>query len=401
MDQLLQHGLNALILGGTYALLGIGLTLIFGIMRVVNFTHGELYAFGAYMMYMWVMLAGVNFFLALLLAVAARRRAGRADRARAAAPPARRRHRHHHAGDDRRLDRAAERRAARLVRRRQVDQHAVSRPRRWCSGRCRCRGTGCSCSSSRSALIAATYALINRTKLGKAMRATFQDRETAALMGVEIDRIHTATFALGLGPRRRGGRAARARCSSSIRPWATSPRSRPSPSSSSAAWAASPAPPSAASSWRFMEELGAGYVSSGYRDAHGLPAHHRHPALQADGAVRAEGADRVKRALTVAWLAVPGVRAAVAGEPVRPARADHDRHLHHRRDEPQPAARLHRASSASATSPSSASAPTPRAWCRWASRCTCCPIGWCSWSPSRCGSACSAASLAGGRCAAG
>src|SRR5216110_1651032 len=51
MDQLLQHGLNALMLGGTYALLGIGLTLIFGIMKVVNFTHGELYAFGAYMMY--------------------------------------------------------------------------------------------------------------------------------------------------------------------------------------------------------------------------------------------------------------------------------------------------------------------------------------------------------------
>src|SRR4029078_13394455 len=69
MDQLLQHGVNALILGGTYALLGIGLTLIFGIMRVVNFTHGELYSFGVYMMFMWVMFAGVNFFLALVLAV--------------------------------------------------------------------------------------------------------------------------------------------------------------------------------------------------------------------------------------------------------------------------------------------------------------------------------------------
>src|SRR5260370_32105976 len=56
-------------LGGTYALLGIGLTLIVGIMRVVNFTHGELYSFGAYMMFMWVMFAGVNFFLALVLAV--------------------------------------------------------------------------------------------------------------------------------------------------------------------------------------------------------------------------------------------------------------------------------------------------------------------------------------------
>ena len=48
-------------------------------------------------------------------------------------------------------------------------------------------------------LIAATYGLINFTKLGKAMRATFQDRETAALMGVKIGSIYTATFALGSG----------------------------------------------------------------------------------------------------------------------------------------------------------------------------------------------------------
>ena len=72
MDQFLQHILNALMLGGTYALLGIGLTLIFGIMRVVNFTHGELYAFGAYMMYMLVMLTGVNFFVAIYLLVCTR-----------------------------------------------------------------------------------------------------------------------------------------------------------------------------------------------------------------------------------------------------------------------------------------------------------------------------------------
>ena len=52
MDQFLQHLLNAVMLGGTYALLGIGLTLIFGIMRVVNFAHGELYAFGAYTVYL-------------------------------------------------------------------------------------------------------------------------------------------------------------------------------------------------------------------------------------------------------------------------------------------------------------------------------------------------------------
>ena len=48
-------------------------------------------------------------------------------------------------------------------------------------------------------LIAATYALINHTRLGKAMRATFQDRDTAALMGIQIGAVHTATFALGSG----------------------------------------------------------------------------------------------------------------------------------------------------------------------------------------------------------
>ena len=69
MDELLQHLVNALILGSTYALLGIGLTLIFGIMRVVNFTHGELYALGAYAVFFLEVSLGVNFFLALVLAV--------------------------------------------------------------------------------------------------------------------------------------------------------------------------------------------------------------------------------------------------------------------------------------------------------------------------------------------
>src|SRR5690606_5381528 len=49
------------------------------------------------------------------------------------------------------------------------------------------------------ALIAATSFLINRTKLGKAMRATFQDRSTAALMGINITAIYMATSALGSG----------------------------------------------------------------------------------------------------------------------------------------------------------------------------------------------------------
>jgi branched-chain amino acid transport system permease protein len=48
-------------------------------------------------------------------------------------------------------------------------------------------------------LIVGTHLLLTRTRLGRAMRATFQDRETAALMGVSIERIHTVTFAFGAG----------------------------------------------------------------------------------------------------------------------------------------------------------------------------------------------------------
>src|SRR6266446_4095240 len=61
MAELLQHLLNGLVLGGTYALLGIGLTLIFGLMNVVNFAHGEFYTLGAYVSFAALALAGIDF----------------------------------------------------------------------------------------------------------------------------------------------------------------------------------------------------------------------------------------------------------------------------------------------------------------------------------------------------
>ena len=68
MDEILQHTVNAMVLGSTYALLGIGLTIIFGIMRVVNFAHGELYTLGAYVAYGMVALLNLDFFSSILVA---------------------------------------------------------------------------------------------------------------------------------------------------------------------------------------------------------------------------------------------------------------------------------------------------------------------------------------------
>ena len=48
MSELLQHVVDALSLGSIYALLGLGIALVFGILRLVNFAHGELVMVGAY-----------------------------------------------------------------------------------------------------------------------------------------------------------------------------------------------------------------------------------------------------------------------------------------------------------------------------------------------------------------
>src|ERR1700752_5265260 len=69
LEALLQHLVNGLVLGGTYALLGIGLTLIFGLMNVVNFAHGEFYTLGAYTAFATSVLLGLPFLAAIPAAI--------------------------------------------------------------------------------------------------------------------------------------------------------------------------------------------------------------------------------------------------------------------------------------------------------------------------------------------
>ena len=45
---LVQNLANGLLIGGVYALVGVGLSLIFGVMRVINFAHGDFVVLGMY-----------------------------------------------------------------------------------------------------------------------------------------------------------------------------------------------------------------------------------------------------------------------------------------------------------------------------------------------------------------
>jgi branched-chain amino acid transport system permease protein len=198
LDQLLQHLLNGLLLGATYSLLGIGLTLVFGLMNVVNFAHGEFYTFGAYAAFAALALASVHFFLAIPLAIVAGALAGA----------------------------VCERVLLRPLRGQSIDTVMLVMIGLWIAMQnAELLGWGGVAKSVPTPfptqpvvlgavsvaplrlfvfavsglLILGAHLLLSSTKLGRAMRATFQDRETAALMGVSIERIHTVTFAFGAG----------------------------------------------------------------------------------------------------------------------------------------------------------------------------------------------------------
>src|SRR3954454_2961082 len=64
-----QQFVNALSLGSIYALVAIGLAMVFSILRLINFAHGELLMLGAFATY-YIEKAGVPFVLAALMGAA-------------------------------------------------------------------------------------------------------------------------------------------------------------------------------------------------------------------------------------------------------------------------------------------------------------------------------------------
>jgi branched-chain amino acid transport system permease protein len=66
-QQLFQQLLVGLINGSFYALLSLGLAVIFGMLNIVNFAHGALYMVGAFTAYFLLNLLGLNYWFALIL----------------------------------------------------------------------------------------------------------------------------------------------------------------------------------------------------------------------------------------------------------------------------------------------------------------------------------------------
>src|SRR5205807_7725183 len=67
MALFLQSMVSGILVGGIYALIGIGLTLIFGVMRVINFAQGELVMVGMYLAWLFFTWIHLDPFVSVLL----------------------------------------------------------------------------------------------------------------------------------------------------------------------------------------------------------------------------------------------------------------------------------------------------------------------------------------------
>lgn len=195
LSTIAQYVINGAFVSSVYALMALGLTLIFGVMQIADFAQGALYMLGAYVSFYITNRAGLSYFLSLPAAMAAvalvavlnhlavyrpLRRAGGATTFVAAL-------------------------GILLV----VQNTALwafgaeYRLIRSPFGDAKVGVLGAVITYQQvfiilmtAALIIAVWLFLQRTTLGKALRAMSQNRDAAALMGINPDRIAVATFAL-------------------------------------------------------------------------------------------------------------------------------------------------------------------------------------------------------------
>lgn len=69
MEQIIQQIVNGVSLGSIYALIALGYTMVYGIIKLINFAHGEIYMVGAYIGFALTTFFNFSFFPALILSM--------------------------------------------------------------------------------------------------------------------------------------------------------------------------------------------------------------------------------------------------------------------------------------------------------------------------------------------
>ncbi len=193
----LQHLANALSLGSLYALIAIGYTMVYGILRLINFAHGDVFMLGAYLAFYGITMFSLPWWGALVLAVVVTAVFG-VGLERVAYRPLR---------DSPKISVMISAIGASFL----IENLGIvifgGRPKGFPVPEVLSRviRLGAVSVQAVSLLIPAFAALIlavllwvvNRTKTGMAMRAVSTDLDAARLMGVDVNKVIAFTFGAG------------------------------------------------------------------------------------------------------------------------------------------------------------------------------------------------------------
>jgi branched-chain amino acid transport system permease protein len=198
LAEFLQQLINGITLGSIYALIALGYTMVYGIIKLINFAHGDVLMVGAYVAFFTVTVMKMNIFLSLLLAMVACAVLGVA------------------------IERLAYRRLRNSTRiaalitaigmslfleygmKWMVGPQNKSFPLDVMTDKSYHLWGAVTVTSKEILIFVITVLLmailqyiVQKTKTGKAMRAVSFDYEAALLMGIDVNRTISATFAVG------------------------------------------------------------------------------------------------------------------------------------------------------------------------------------------------------------
>lgn len=194
---LLQYLTNGISLGSLYALIAIGYTMVYGILRLINFAHGEIFTMSLYFVFYGVTVFSMPWYVAFIMAIIMTALLGVIVE-RAAYKPLR---------DSPRISIMVSAIGASFF----IQNLAIvifgGKPKAFPSVKLLTDVIHIGAVSlQRLTLIIPVVTiillyvlsfLVNKTKTGMAMRAVSKDHETARLMGVDVNRTITITFGIG------------------------------------------------------------------------------------------------------------------------------------------------------------------------------------------------------------
>jgi branched-chain amino acid transport system permease protein len=195
---LYQQVINGLMLGASYALVAIGYTLIFGVLNLLYFAHGEVFMVGAFVGLYLVIWGGANIYVALLGAMIACAALGALAFLVAIRPVAK----------DRPLAPLISSIGLTIILQnlaiyifggQQLAFPEAVGQQLYHLGPVTISSVQLFILGVAIALMVALWLFIERTRLGRAMRAVAENHETAALLGVDVNRVVLITFILGSG----------------------------------------------------------------------------------------------------------------------------------------------------------------------------------------------------------